>query len=264
VELCPDGASFIGRLKLRLEYRDRGTRVNFENHYPLFEVQEILKEPYSGQGFPGYENIDLSFDELETITRNERPDWKAALQSIKGIYLITDRISGGRYVGAAYGDVGVWSRWCDYVATGHGGNAGLLALLDQLPIPVKTEKVEEGLGPPGEGEEEMPRADFSMVASGLEIPGYRIVRNFGIVRGIIVRSRSVIGNLGAALQTIVGGDITILCEKTREDAFELLLQHAAEHGANAVISMRYDATEVMQGVTEVLAYGTPVQVERIP
>ena len=68
--------------------------MNFENHYPLFEVQEILKEPYSGQGFPGYENIDLSFDELETIIRNERPEWKAALQSFKGIYLITDRISG--------------------------------------------------------------------------------------------------------------------------------------------------------------------------
>jgi len=112
----------------------------------------------------------------------------------------------------------------------------------------------------------MPRVDFSMVTSGLEIPGYKIVRNFGIVRGIIVRSRSVIGNLGAALQTIVGGNITILtnlCEKTREDAFELLLQHAAEHGGNAVIGMRYDATEVMQGVTEVLAYGTAVHMERI-
>lgn len=112
----------------------------------------------------------------------------------------------------------------------------------------------------------MPRVDFSMVTSGLEIPGYKIVRNFGIVRGIIVRSRSVIGNLGAALQTIVGGNITILtnlCEKTREDAFELLLQHAAEHGANAVIGMRYDATEVMQGVTEVLAYGTAVHMEHI-
>jgi uncharacterized protein YbjQ (UPF0145 family) len=110
------------------------------------------------------------------------------------------------------------------------------------------------------------RVDSSMVTSGLEIPGYRIVRNFGIVRGIIVRSRSVIGNLGAALQTIVGGNITILtnlCEKTREDAYELLLQHAGEHGANAVIGLRYDATEVMQGVTEVLAYGTAVQVERI-
>jgi uncharacterized protein YbjQ (UPF0145 family) len=105
-----------------------------------------------------------------------------------------------------------------------------------------------------------------MVTSGTEIPGYKIVTNFGIVRGIIVRSRSVIGNLGAALQTIIGGNITILtnlCEKTREDAFELLLQHAADHGANAVIGMRYDATEVMQGVTEVLAYGTAVHVERI-
>ena len=111
----------------------------------------------------------------------------------------------------------------------------------------------------------MARVDAAMVTSGLELPGYRVVRNFGIVRGIIVRSRSVIGNLGAALQTIIGGNITILtnlCEKTREDAFELLLQHAAEHGANAVIGMRYDATEVMQGDTEVLAYGTAVQVER--
>jgi uncharacterized protein YbjQ (UPF0145 family) len=111
----------------------------------------------------------------------------------------------------------------------------------------------------------MPRVDASMVTSALELPGYRIVRNYGIVRGIIVRSRSVLGNLGAALQTIVGGNITILtnlCEKTREDAFELMLQHAMEHGANAVVCMRYDATEVMQGVTEVLAYGTAVQVER--
>ena len=112
----------------------------------------------------------------------------------------------------------------------------------------------------------MPRVDTGMVTTALELPGYRIVKNFGIVRGIIVRSRSVIGNLGAALQTIIGGNITILtnlCERTRQDAFELMLQHAGEHGANAVVSMRYDATEVMQGVTEVLAYGTAVQVERI-
>ncbi|HEY5069305.1 MAG TPA: YbjQ family protein [Candidatus Acidoferrum sp.] len=112
----------------------------------------------------------------------------------------------------------------------------------------------------------MPRVNTAMVTSALELPGYRIVKNYGIVRGIIVRSRSVIGNLGAALQTIVGGNITILtdlCEKTREDAFELMLQHALEHGANAVVSMRYDATEVMQGVTEVLAYGTAVHVEPI-
>ena len=112
----------------------------------------------------------------------------------------------------------------------------------------------------------MPRVDAGMVTSAVELPGYRIVRNFGIVRGIIVRSRSVIGNLGAAIQTIVGGNITILtnlCEKTREDAYELMLTHAAQHGANAVVGMRYDATEIMQGVTEVLAYGTAVQVERI-
>ena len=108
------------------------------------------------------------------------------------------------------------------------------------------------------------RVDFSMVTTATELAGYRNVRNFGIVRGIIVRSRSVIGNLGAALQTIVGGNITILtnlCEKTREDAYELLLQHAGDHGANAVICMRYDATEIMNGVTEVLAYGTAVIVE---
>lgn len=110
------------------------------------------------------------------------------------------------------------------------------------------------------------RVDSSMVTSALELPGYRIVRNYGIVRGIVVRSRSVIGNLGAALQTIVGGNITILtdlCEKTREDAYELLLQHAAAHGANAIVAFRYDATEVMSGVTEVLAYGTAVIAERI-
>ena len=108
----------------------------------------------------------------------------------------------------------------------------------------------------------MPRVDAAMVTSALELPGYRIVRNYGIVRGIVVRSRSVIGNLGAALQTIIGGNITILtnlCEKTREDAYELMIRHAMEHGANAVVCMRYDATEVMQGVTEVLAYGTAVK-----
>src|SRR5215470_17667944 len=103
-----------------------------------------------------------------------------------------------------------------------------------------------------------------MISTANEIAGWRVVRHVGIVRGIIVRSRSVIGNLGAALQTLVGGNITILtelCEKTRIEAYELLLRHAAEHGANAVVGFRYDATEVMQGVTEVLAYGTAVQVE---
>jgi len=111
------------------------------------------------------------------------------------------------------------------------------------------------------------RVETMMVTTALELPGYRIVRNFGIVRGIIVRSRSLLGSIGAGLQTIVGGNITILselCENTREEAYELMMQHAAEHGANAIVAMRYDATEIMQGVTEVLAYGTAVQVERIP
>jgi uncharacterized protein YbjQ (UPF0145 family) len=86
----------------------------------------------------------------------------------------------------------------------------------------------------------------------------------GIVRGITVRSRSIVGNLGAALQTLVGGNISIyteLCEKAREEAFELMLEHAGQHGANAVVAMRYDANDVAEGVTEVLAYGTAVQVE---
>ena len=110
------------------------------------------------------------------------------------------------------------------------------------------------------------RVDSSMVTSGNDLPGYRVVRNLGIVRGITVRSRSVLGNLAAGIQTIVGGNITVLtelCEKAREEAYELLLQHAAQHGANGILAMRYDANEVMQGVTEVLAYGTAVQVEKI-
>jgi uncharacterized protein YbjQ (UPF0145 family) len=104
-----------------------------------------------------------------------------------------------------------------------------------------------------------------MVTSANELAGYRIVRNFGIVRGITVRSRSVLGNLAAGIQTIIGGNISILtelCERAREEAYEILLQHAAQHGANAIVCMRYDANEVMQGVTEVLAYGTAVQVEK--
>jgi uncharacterized protein YbjQ (UPF0145 family) len=108
--------------------------------------------------------------------------------------------------------------------------------------------------------------DVTMVTTALELPGYRIVRNLGVVRGIVVRSRSIFGTVGASLQTILGGNITILsqlCEKTRQDAFDMMMQHAAEHGANAIISARYDANDVMQGVTEVLAYGTAVVVERL-
>ena len=104
-----------------------------------------------------------------------------------------------------------------------------------------------------------------MTTTANSLDGYRTTKTLGIVRGITVRSRSVLGTLGASLQTLVGGNITLLtelCEKAREEAFELMLQHAQEHGANAVIAVRYDATEVMQGVTEVLCYGTAVLVER--
>jgi uncharacterized protein YbjQ (UPF0145 family) len=103
-----------------------------------------------------------------------------------------------------------------------------------------------------------------MVTTALELPNHRIVRNLGVVRGITVRSRSVFGTIGASLQTLVGGNITLytsLCEKTRAEAFDLMVQHANEMGANAIVSARYDATEIMQGVTEVLAYGTAVVVE---
>jgi uncharacterized protein YbjQ (UPF0145 family) len=104
-----------------------------------------------------------------------------------------------------------------------------------------------------------------MVTTAFELPGYRVVKNLGLVRGITVRSRSIFGTLGASLQTIVGGNITLfetMCEKTREQALDLMMEHALERGANAVVGVRYDATEVMQGVTEVIAYGTAVQVER--
>jgi uncharacterized protein YbjQ (UPF0145 family) len=103
-----------------------------------------------------------------------------------------------------------------------------------------------------------------MVTTTNDLAGWRVIRTLGVVRGITVRSRSVVGNIGAALQTLVGGNITLyteLCERAREEAFELMMQHAAALGANAVLAMRYDANEVMQGVTEVLAYGTAVVVE---
>jgi len=105
------------------------------------------------------------------------------------------------------------------------------------------------------------------VTTAFDLPGFQVKRNLGVVRGIVVRSRSIVGTLGAGLQTLVGGNISLfstLCEKTRQDAFELMVQHAADLGANAIIGARYDATEIMNGVTEVLAYGTAVVAEREP
>lgn len=108
--------------------------------------------------------------------------------------------------------------------------------------------------------------DQNLITTSIELQGYRITRHLGVVRGITVRSRSILGNIAGGLQTLVGGKISIyveLCEKTREEAFQQMLLHANERGANAIISMRYDANEVMNGVTEVLAYGTAVIVEKI-
>jgi uncharacterized protein YbjQ (UPF0145 family) len=109
--------------------------------------------------------------------------------------------------------------------------------------------------------------DHGMTTTTFTLDGFQVTKTFGIVRGITVRSRSVFGTIGASLQTLVGGNITLftaLCEKTRNEAFALMLEHAAALGANAVVGVRYDATEVMQGVTEVLCYGTAVTVTRQP
>ena len=107
--------------------------------------------------------------------------------------------------------------------------------------------------------------DHTLTTTAFTLDGYRVTRNLGVVRGIMVRSRSIFGTIGGSLQTLVGGNISLftsLCEKTRNDAFEQMLRHAAGLGANAVIGIRYDGTEVMQGVSEVLCYGTAVVVER--
>ena len=103
------------------------------------------------------------------------------------------------------------------------------------------------------------------VTTAFELPGFRVKRNLGVVRGIVVRSRSIVGTIGAGLQTLVGGNISLftkLCGRTRSEAFDLMIQHASDLGADAIIGARYDATEIMNGVTEVLAYGTAVTIER--
>lgn len=120
---------YIGRLKLSLKLTGRNIRPKLENYYDDIVVTEILKEPYTGGVFCGYENINLGFEQLEIIFKNQKNDWKAALQNVKGVYLVTDKNNGKRYVGSAYGDAGIWSRWACYVGTGHGWNDGLTELL---------------------------------------------------------------------------------------------------------------------------------------
>src|SRR5579871_6375359 len=108
--------------------------------------------------------------------------------------------------------------------------------------------------------------DARHVTTAFEHAGYRIIKNLGLVRGIIVRSRSIVGNIGAGFQALIGGNITIyteLCERAREDAFRLMMEHGSTAGANAIIGVRYDANEIANGITEVLAYGTAVVVEEV-
>lgn len=127
-------APFIGRLKIRYRYKDRTTRPFLEKHYDRMVVSEMLREPYTGRRFPGFQNLVVSFAEFEAIVAAARPDWKETLELAKGVYLITDISSGRAYVGAAYGDAGIWSRWSAYVVSGHGGNAQLRQLVEMLGI----------------------------------------------------------------------------------------------------------------------------------
>lgn len=129
VERSEEHADLIGRLKVHLPRPARGRSFRLENYYQNMSVSEILREPYTGERFPGYESITCDFPELEAIFRAVRPDWKAALESVKGVYLIVDQSNGKKYVGSAYGTWGIWARWRCYVQTGHGWNDELTKLI---------------------------------------------------------------------------------------------------------------------------------------
>lgn len=130
---CDRGANLIGRLKISLKL-SRGKSFRYENVISNISISEILKEPYSGAAFTGFDNVSLDFSMLETIIRTDRLDWKTALQNVKGVYLIVDKSTGKKYVGSAYNDVGIWSRWSTYVTTGHGWNVALVKLTAEKGI----------------------------------------------------------------------------------------------------------------------------------
>ena len=129
VKLTDIGQKFIGRLKIKSSYKSRNKRTFMAEEYNEFEVKEILPEPYSGRSFPGLEEIDVSFEELEALINKDRLDWKTALESVKGIYLLRDTKTNKKYIGKADGSGGVWSRWKNYIDTGHGGNVGIQKLI---------------------------------------------------------------------------------------------------------------------------------------
>jgi len=131
VRLCNRYRDFIGRLKVTNIHTKRGSAFLFEKYYESIEVVELLDKSYSIHVFPGYERIDFPFTAIKTIIQREPSDWKSALGSVKGIYMLTDTENGKRYIGSAYGDCGIWSRWSQYCADGHGGNKELMGLVSQ-------------------------------------------------------------------------------------------------------------------------------------
>jgi hypothetical protein len=131
VDLTDQFRPMIGRLKIGWKRSGRAKARLFEKYIEEFEVSEILKEPYSGERFCGYENINHDFDRLEAIFSNTRPDWRAALENVKGVYLIIDKSNGKKYVGSASGETGIWSRWSTYMTTGHGYTDELTKIIDE-------------------------------------------------------------------------------------------------------------------------------------
>ncbi len=131
IEELTEYSDFVGRLKIKLRKPSRGRAFYLEHHFDKMAVSEILKQHYSGEIFPGYENINHDFDILIPIFKNENKDWKAALANIKGVYVITDKSNGKTYIGKASGDSGIWSRWSCYIESGHGGNEELTKLIGE-------------------------------------------------------------------------------------------------------------------------------------
>lgn len=130
VKLCDNGKELIGRLKVKLEIK-RGRSFLLENYYDQMEIVEVLREPYVAECFPGYENICMDFKKLKIIFEHDRLDWKSALSNTKGIYVISDKSTGKKYVGKADGESGIWSRWSAYLFGGSGGNIELVKLIEQ-------------------------------------------------------------------------------------------------------------------------------------
>ncbi|MCY4313876.1 MAG: GIY-YIG nuclease family protein [Gammaproteobacteria bacterium] len=130
IKELPEFSPYVGRLKIKLPKLPRGRAFYLESHFNQMEISEILKQSYSGEQFPGYENINHPFSTLKVIFRQSKPDWRAALENIKGVYVITDKSNGKAYVGSAYGDSGIWSRWSYYIDTGHGWTKELAQIID--------------------------------------------------------------------------------------------------------------------------------------